>query len=324
MRAHRAEIDAIAASARGADLRQHGRRLRPQRTRCSARIERLFVNLTRPRLRPRCRRSSARWRRSSRRITARSTCTRSCSPASTRCTRSAPSSASRRRSCGSLERVHLDFVRAGARLTAAAQGALRARSCERLAELTTRFSQNVLADEASSGSRCATSATSRACPSGCARRAREAAQRARRGRRRVITLSRSLVVPFLTFSSRRDLREQAFKAWIAPRRARRRARQPAGRARDPGAAQRAGAAARLRELRRLRAGGPHGRHARRGGARCWSRCGSRPRPGPATERDALAAMARAQGADARRSSRGTGATTPRRCARRDTASTTRS
>ncbi len=30
----------------------------------------------------------------------------------------------------------------------------------------------------------------------------------------VITLSRSLIVPFLTFSTRRDLREKAFKAWI--------------------------------------------------------------------------------------------------------------
>ena len=30
----------------------------------------------------------------------------------------------------------------------------------------------------------------------------------------MITLSRSLIVPFLTFSDRRDLREQAFKAWI--------------------------------------------------------------------------------------------------------------
>ena len=30
----------------------------------------------------------------------------------------------------------------------------------------------------------------------------------------MITLSRSLIVPFLTFSDRRDLREQAFKAWM--------------------------------------------------------------------------------------------------------------
>ncbi len=36
-----------------------------------------------------------------------------------------------------------------------------------------------------------------------------------RGARRawMITLSRSLIVPFLTFSDRRDLREQAFEAW---------------------------------------------------------------------------------------------------------------
>ena len=39
----------------------------------------------------------------------------------------------------------------------------------------------------------------------------------------VITLSRSLVVPFITFSERRDLREQAWKLWtnrgeIAPTR----------------------------------------------------------------------------------------------------------
>ena len=33
--------------------------------------------------------------------------------------------------------------------------------------------------------------------------------------KRVITLSRSSIEPFLQFSSRRDLREAAFKAWIA-------------------------------------------------------------------------------------------------------------
>ena len=30
-----------------------------------------------------------------------------------------------------------------------------------------------------------------------------------------MTLSRSLIVPFLTFSPRRDLRERAFRAWVA-------------------------------------------------------------------------------------------------------------
>src|SRR6218665_4039533 len=45
-----------------------------------------------------------------------------------------------------LERVHLDFVRAGARLEPVAQ-ARYAQVMERLAALNTRFGQNVLADE---------------------------------------------------------------------------------------------------------------------------------------------------------------------------------
>ena len=46
-----------------------------------------------------------------------------------------------------LERVHLDFVRAGARLAPAAQQRY-AQVMEQLAGLTTRFAQNVLHDEA--------------------------------------------------------------------------------------------------------------------------------------------------------------------------------
>src|SRR6185295_11485302 len=45
-----------------------------------------------------------------------------------------------------VERMHLDFVRAGAKLAPAAQQRY-AQVMERLAELTTRFAQNVLADE---------------------------------------------------------------------------------------------------------------------------------------------------------------------------------
>jgi Zn-dependent oligopeptidase len=45
-----------------------------------------------------------------------------------------------------LERFHLDFVRAGAKLAPAEQ-ARYAAVMQRLAELTTRFGQNVLADE---------------------------------------------------------------------------------------------------------------------------------------------------------------------------------
>ena len=44
--------------------------------------------------------------------------------------------------------------------------------------------------------------------------ARAAAQQRGEKAGAIITLSRSLIVPFLTFSERRDLREQVFKAWI--------------------------------------------------------------------------------------------------------------
>ena len=113
---------------------------------------------------------------------------------------------------------------------------------------------------------CATSAISPACRTSCA--TPRAKRRSERGQPDawVITLSRSLIVPFLTFSDRRDLRERRVQRLDAPRRERRRARQSADRARDPRAAQRAGAAARLWQLRRLRAGRPDGRHAGRGRA----------------------------------------------------------
>ena len=102
----------------------------------------------RRRPRRRCRPSSARCRRVSPRITARSTSTRRCSPAI-----DALSSAARRarphaeqmRCCSA---IHLDFERAGARLADAAK-ARHAAIVERLATLSTRFAQNVLADEAS-------------------------------------------------------------------------------------------------------------------------------------------------------------------------------
>ncbi|MBK7473003.1 MAG: M3 family metallopeptidase [Betaproteobacteria bacterium] len=111
-----------------------------------------------------------------------------------------------------LERVHLDFVRAGALLPEGAKRRL-AEVNEELATLTTRFSQNVLADEKAfelvlhdERDLAGLSDLVRAA-------AREAARERGHDSGWVITLSRSLIVPFLTFSDRRDLREQAFKAW---------------------------------------------------------------------------------------------------------------
>lgn len=110
-----------------------------------------------------------------------------------------------------IERVHLDFVLAGARLPEASR-ARAAQIQEELASLCTEFAQNVLADEASYEIPLAGEDALAGLPPFLVDAARSAA--AARGKEgAVITLSRSLVVPFLTYSDRRDLREQAFRAW---------------------------------------------------------------------------------------------------------------
>jgi len=113
-----------------------------------------------------------------------------------------------------LERIHLDFVRAGAKLAGDAQKRY-AEVTEKLAELTTQFSQNVLADEAGYQLLLASEDDLAGLPEYLRAAARQAAVERGVAEGWVITLSRSLVVPFLTYSTRRDLREQAFKAWIA-------------------------------------------------------------------------------------------------------------
>ena len=111
-----------------------------------------------------------------------------------------------------LERVHLDFVRAGARLDASAQQRY-AEVMQELAGLTTRFAQNVLHDEAEWQLLLSDEADLDGLPDFVRAAARQAAsERGLAGH--LITLSRSLVVPFLSFSQRRDLREQAWRAWV--------------------------------------------------------------------------------------------------------------
>jgi len=113
-----------------------------------------------------------------------------------------------------VERFHLDFVRAGAKLAPAEQ-MRHAAIMQRLAELTTRFGQNVLADE----SEFRLVLEGEADLAGLPAFVRDAAQQAARergiGDGAMITLSRSHIVPFLTFSERRDLREAAWRAWTS-------------------------------------------------------------------------------------------------------------
>ena len=111
-----------------------------------------------------------------------------------------------------LERYHTIFSSAGGGLPDEAKSRLAAIS-ERLATLGTNFSQNLLADEKGWELVLETPDDLAGLPQAMIDAA--AATAATRGHpgKHVITLSRSSVEPFLQFSARRDLREQAFQAW---------------------------------------------------------------------------------------------------------------
>jgi peptidyl-dipeptidase Dcp len=112
-----------------------------------------------------------------------------------------------------LERYHLDFLRAGAKL----EGAERQRYAEiseKLAELGTQFGQNVLADEQEF-----LLPLKEADTEGLPDFVRDAAAALARERKMdapyAVTTSRSSAEPFLQFSARRDLRERVLKALSA-------------------------------------------------------------------------------------------------------------
>lgn len=111
-----------------------------------------------------------------------------------------------------LERVHLDFVRCGAKLPQAARQRYGA-VMEELASLCAQFGQNVLADEAAFALELSEAADRAGLPAFVLASAQAAAQqRGLPSGSHVITLSPSLCDPFLTFSARRDLREQVWRA----------------------------------------------------------------------------------------------------------------
>jgi peptidyl-dipeptidase Dcp len=111
-----------------------------------------------------------------------------------------------------LERVHLDFTMAGARLAPAARRRA-GEIAERLASLTTTFRQNVLHDEATQGLALEHERDLAGLPAWLRDAAREAARRRGAPNAWWISISRSIVVPFLERSDRRDLRERAFRLW---------------------------------------------------------------------------------------------------------------
>jgi len=113
-----------------------------------------------------------------------------------------------------LERTHRNFVRAGAHLAADDKARL-GQILQRSASLATQFSQNVLADEAAFELELQDEDDLAGMPAFLRdAAATAAAERGSRGSH-VVTLSRSLIEPFLIYSERRDLREKAYEAWVA-------------------------------------------------------------------------------------------------------------
>jgi len=112
-----------------------------------------------------------------------------------------------------LERYHTRFIRSGAALDQPAQDRLAAIN-ERLASLGTQFGQNVLSDE-KSFAMVLEEGDLAGLPDFARAAARAAADERGHPGKYVVTLARSSIETFLQFSSRRDLREKAFQAWIA-------------------------------------------------------------------------------------------------------------
>lgn len=108
--------------------------------------------------------------------------------------------------------THRSFVRAGAALQGTDDTRMKEIK-ERLAVLGTEFTQNLLADERD-WFLPLTEDDLDGLPDFVVAAARAAGQE-KKADGPVVTLSRSLIVPFLQFSPRRDLREIAFKAWAA-------------------------------------------------------------------------------------------------------------
>ncbi|EJL53851.1 Zn-dependent oligopeptidase [Rhizobium sp. CF122] len=113
-----------------------------------------------------------------------------------------------------LERHWKGFVKSGAKLPKAEQEELAGIN-ERLAGLGTQFGQNVLADEKNWALILSDGADLEGIPEFLKDAMAAAARERGEEGKFAVTLSRSIIEPFLTFSERRDLREQAFKAWVA-------------------------------------------------------------------------------------------------------------
>jgi len=111
-----------------------------------------------------------------------------------------------------LEKSWKGFVRAGAKLEPDAQARL-ADINSALALNGARFGQNVLADEKSWTLFIEKAEDLAGLPDALVNSMKQAAAEAGRAEGHAVTLSRSIVEPFLTYAPNRSLREEAFRAW---------------------------------------------------------------------------------------------------------------
>jgi peptidyl-dipeptidase Dcp len=113
-----------------------------------------------------------------------------------------------------LERHWKGFVKSGAKLPKPEQERLAAIS-EELAGLGANFGQNVLADEKGWALILSDEADLVGLPDFLREAMASVATARGEDGKFAVTLSRSIIEPFLAMSERRDLREQAFKAWTS-------------------------------------------------------------------------------------------------------------
>ncbi len=112
------------------------------------------------------------------------------------------------------EKTYDRFVRAGARLDAAGKAELQKINSE-LALLSVQFSNNLLAEN-DAFRLVLTKEDLKGLPQGVIEAAREAAAQAELDNDKYLfTLSKPSMLPFLTYSQRRDLREQLYKGYIS-------------------------------------------------------------------------------------------------------------
>jgi peptidyl-dipeptidase Dcp len=111
-----------------------------------------------------------------------------------------------------LEKSWKGFVRSGAKLETEAQARL-ADINSALALNGARFGQNVLADEKSWTLFVENGQDLAGLPDALVNSMKQAAAEAGRAEGHAVTLSRSIVEPFLTYAPNRSQREQAFRAW---------------------------------------------------------------------------------------------------------------